>query len=86
MSARFDKQDEYNQFLDETDLFININDIHNLTETDLVNIYVKRPLQHQIHQQEMKFSGWRFDKINSMTTNIFTKLVKLMVQIMLKFL
>ena len=28
---------------------------------------VKSPLEHQIQQQEMKDSGWRFDKINSMT-------------------
>ena len=28
---------------------------------------VETPLEHQIQQQEMKDSGWRFDKINSMT-------------------
>ena len=33
-SARFDKQDEDNQILDETELFVNLNNIHNLTETD----------------------------------------------------
>ena len=46
-------------------LFLNIN--HNLTQTDLDNIDIKSPLEHQIQQQEMKDSGWRFDKINSMT-------------------
>ena len=40
---------------------------HNLTETDIDNIDVRSPLEHQIRQQEMKDSGWRFDKINSMT-------------------
>ena len=65
-SARFDKQDEDNQVLDETELFINLNINHNLTETDINNIDVKSPLEHQIQQQEMKDSGWRFDKINSM--------------------
>ena len=44
---------------------MNIN--HNLAETDINNIDVKSPLQHQIQQQAMKDSGWRFDKINSMT-------------------
>ena len=34
-SARFDKQDEDNQVLDETELFINLNINHNLTESDL---------------------------------------------------
>ena len=66
-SARFDKQDENNQLLDETELFINLNINHNLTQTDIDKIDVKSPLEHQIQQQEMKDSGWRFDKINSMT-------------------
>ena len=39
---------------------------HNLTQTDFENIDVKSPLEHQVQQQEMKDSGWRFDKINSM--------------------
>ena len=40
---------------------------HNLTPTVIDNIDVKSPLEHQLQQQEMKDSGWRFDKINSMT-------------------
>ena len=44
---------------------MNIN--HKLTETDIDNIDDKSPLEHQIQKQEMKDSGWRFDKINSMT-------------------
>ena len=44
---------------------MNIN--HDSTETHRDNIDVKSPLKHQIQQQEMKDSGWRFDKINSMT-------------------
>ena len=47
-SARFDKQDEDNQLLDETELFINFNINHNLTQTDIANIDVKSPLEHQI--------------------------------------
>ena len=70
-SARFDKQDEDNQVLDETELFINLNINHNLTQTDINNIDVKCPLEHQIQQQEMKDSGWRFDKINSMTVYFY---------------
>ena len=66
-SARFDKQNEDNQVLDETELFINLNISHNLTQTDLNNINVVSSLENQIQQQEMKDSGWRFDKINSMT-------------------
>ena len=65
--ARFDKQNEDNQVLDETELFINLNNNHNLTQTDIANIDVVSSLDHQIQQQEMKDSGWRFDKINSMT-------------------
>ena len=44
---------------------MNIN--HNLTETDIDNIDIKSPLEHQIQIQELKDCGWRFDKINSMT-------------------
>ena len=66
-SARFDKQDEDNQVLDETELFLNLNFNHNLTETDINNIDVIFPLEYQKQQQEMRDSGWRFDKIISMT-------------------
>ena len=66
-SARFDKQNEENQVLDETELFISLNINHNLTQTDIDNIDIQSPVEHQIQQQEMKDSGWRFDKINSMT-------------------
>ena len=65
-SARFDKQNEDNQVLDETELFIILIINNNLTETDLNNINVVSSLEHQIQQQELKDSGWRFDKINSM--------------------
>ena len=34
-SARFDKQNEDNQVLDETELLINLNINHNLTQTDI---------------------------------------------------
>ena len=56
-SARFDEQDENNQVLDETELFINLNINHNLTQSDIDNIDIKSPLEHQIQQQEMKNSG-----------------------------
>ena len=75
-SARFDKQDENNKVLDETELFINLNINHNLTQTDLDIIDIISPLEHQIQQQEMKYSGWRFDKIDSMTI-YFYKTVEL---------
>ena len=48
-----------------------MNPNHNLTQTDIDNIDVNSPLEHQIHQQEMKDSGWRFDKINSMTIHFY---------------
>ena len=66
-SARFDKQDEDGQLLDETELFISLNINHNLTQGDIDNNNITFPLERQIQQQEMKDSGWRFDKINSMT-------------------
>ena len=75
-SARFDKQDENNRVLDETELFINLNINHNLTQSDLDKIDFKSPLEQQIQKQEVKDSGWRFDKINSMTV-FFYKTTKM---------
>ena len=66
-SARFGKQDEDNQVLDETELFIKLNINHNLTQSDLDIFDIVSQLDYQIPQQEIKDSGWRFDKINSMT-------------------
>ena len=60
-SDKFDKQNEDNQVVDETELFINLNINHNSTETDINKIDAKSPLEHQIQQQEMKDFGWRFD-------------------------
>ena len=65
--ARFDKLDEDRVMLDETELFINLNINHNLTESDLNKINVISTLKSQIQNQEMKDSGWRFDKIINMT-------------------
>ena len=70
-SGRFDKQDEDNQVLDETELYIKLNINHNLTQTDIDNIDVISPPEHQIQQQELKDSGWRFDKMISMTIYFF---------------
>ena len=72
-SARFDKQDEKNQLLNESGLYIKLNVIHILTEIVIKNTDIKPPLEHQIQQHEMKDSGWTFDKINSMTTFFFQK-------------
>ena len=70
-SARFDKQDENNQVLDETEFFINININHNLFQTDIDNVDVESALEHQIQQQEMKDSGRRFDKIISKKVSFY---------------
>ena len=70
-SARFDKQDEDSQLLDETEFFNNLNNNQNLTQSDLDNINITFPLERQIQQQEMKDSGWRFDKVSSMTTYFY---------------
>ena len=53
-SARLDRQDEDNQILDETELFINLNIIHNLTERDINNIDVVSPSEYQKQQQKRK--------------------------------
>ena len=44
---------------------------HNLTQSDLDRIDIRSPLEYQIQQQEMKDSGWRFDKIISLTVYFY---------------
>ena len=66
-SARFDEQGEDGQLLDEIELFINLNMNYNITQSDIDKIDIRSPLEHQIQKQEMKDSGWRFDKLYSMT-------------------
>ena len=48
---------------------MNIN--HELTESDLDKLDVRSPLEHQIQQQEIKDSGWRFVKTTSMTVFLY---------------
>ena len=48
---------------------MNIN--RKLAESDLDKIDIRTPLEHEIQQQEMKGSGWRFDKINSRIINFY---------------
>ena len=62
-SARFDKQDEDGQLLDEIVLKINRNINLSSTEQDNNNIDINSPLEHQTQNQGTKDSGWRFDKL-----------------------
>ena len=62
-SAKFDKQDEYDQVLDEIELYNNLNTNKNSTESDLDNTDSRYRFAQQIQNHETKESGWRFDKI-----------------------
>ena len=53
-SARFDKQDEDGQMLDQIELFINLKINQNLTEFDIGNFDIESSLENQIQKQEMK--------------------------------
>ena len=64
-SASFYKINEEDQRNNETEIYIKLNINHILTESDTDNIDVRSQLEHQIQIQEMKESGWIFDKINS---------------------
>ena len=70
-SAKFDKQDQDEKMLDETELYINLNVNHDFTETDLDNLNVRFSSEEQIRRQELKDFGWRFDNINSMKINFY---------------
>ena len=70
-SASFYKINEQDQRNNEIELYINLNINHNLTESDINDIDVRSQLEHQIQNQEMKESGWIFDKINSMKISFY---------------
>ena len=50
-----------------SNMFSSLNNNQTLTESDIGKNDIKSHLQNQIQKQEMKTSGWRFDKIFSMT-------------------
>ena len=70
-SASFYKINEEDQRKNEIELYMNLKINNNLTESDIDNIDVRPQLQHQIQNQEMKESGWIFDKINSMKISFY---------------
>ena len=70
-SASFYKINEEDQRNNEIELYINLKNNNNLTESDIDNIDVRSQLQHQIQIQETKESGWIFDKINSMKISFY---------------
>ena len=63
-SAQFVKQGEDNQVLEKTDLFLNLQNNQNVTESGIDKDDFKSPVERQIQNQEMKYNGWRFDDIN----------------------
>ena len=70
-SARLDKQDKDDQVLDEIELYINLNLIGKLTESDIDSFDVRSQLQQQIQKLETKRGGWWFDKNNSKTISFY---------------
>ena len=66
-SARFDKQFEDDQVIDEIEIIINLMIKQSLADSDIQKIDVRSHLEQQIQNQESKVSGWRFRKNNSMT-------------------
>ena len=66
-SSRFDKQDEDDQVLDQIDLYIVLSINRNFRESDIDIIDIRSQTEQQTENKQSKDSGWRFDKINSMT-------------------
>ena len=71
ISARFDKQDEKGLMQEQTELIIKLGFMRNLTLNDIDNINVRFHLEHQILNQEMRDSGWRLAKIDSLAIYFF---------------
>ena len=70
-SSRFDKQDADDQVLEEIVLYIVLSIIRNFTESDIDIFDIRSQIEQQTENQESKDSGWRFDKINSMTIHLY---------------
>ena len=70
-SASFYKINEEDQRNIEIELYINLKINNNLTESDIDNIDIRSQIEHQIQIQEIKESGWIFDKINSMKISFY---------------
>ena len=63
-SASFYKINEEDHRYNHIELYMNLTNNNNLTESDIDNIDVRSQLEHQIQMQELKDSGWIFDKVN----------------------
>ena len=63
-SASFYKINEEDQRNNHIELYINLKINNNLTESDIDNIDIRSQLENQIQIQELKESGWIFDKNN----------------------
>ena len=70
-SASFYKINEEDQRNNEIELYINLKNNNNLTESDIDNIDIRSQIEHQIQIQETKESGWIFEKINSMKISFY---------------
>ena len=70
-SASFYKINEEDQRDNHIELCINLKINNNLTESDIADIDIRSQLEHQIQMQELKDSGWIFDKINSMKISFY---------------
>ena len=70
-SASFYKINEEDQRDNHIELYINLKINNNLTESDIDNINIRSQLEDQIQMQELKESGWIFDKINSMQISFY---------------
>ena len=70
-SASFYKINEEDQRDNHIELYINLKINNNLTESDIDNIDIRCQLEDQIQMQELKESGWIFDKINSMKISFY---------------
>ena len=70
-SARFYKINEEDQRSNEIDLYINLNNNNNLTESDIDNIDNKSQLEHQIQVLETMETGGIFDRIISLKISFY---------------
>ena len=67
----FNKYGEDKKITSEIELPSTLSMTHNLTQSELDKIIIQCTLEHRIQTIEMRESGWRFQRINTMRISFY---------------
>ena len=67
----FNKNGEDDEIITEIELPITLSFTQNLTQSEIENIIIQWTLKNRIQSVEMKKSGWKFQRTNTMGTSFY---------------